>query len=92
MNGETFACGDVPALKNRLQSILAEPEKRSRYAAAALRHLKEQHRFDQIADAYEALYRRLCESNRESVDAPGKLRARSDITPKSPQTRTNDPE
>lgn len=59
VNGEVFPSGDAAALGQSLRSVAEDENVRSRYVEAGLRYLEKRHRFDDIANAYEDLYRRI---------------------------------
>ena len=59
VNGSLFPAGNAAALAARLRALAADRRAGDRYAARAREYLGGRHRLDDVADRYEALYRRL---------------------------------
>lgn len=60
VNGEVFPRRDAAGLQACLERVSLDPVRRAEYAREGLLHLERRHRFDEIVDRYESIYRQLC--------------------------------
>lgn len=68
-----FPAGDVDALRDRLSRLLLEPASYREIAASARRRVRDDHAWDAVAAATEAVFRRAVQSDAGAPSAPASV-------------------